>query len=134
MGNVISIIKQWCDYIFNVKKTKINDFNDENSYFSFKTGSINSKKNCRNKSKNDRLMINMQEINDECKENEGNNNEKNDAISPADYKSFQNKVFKHKITQEDFEVKILLGKGAFGKVKLVYNKELNKYIQVQKNV
>ena len=48
-----------------------------------------------------------------------------------DKKEFQNKQFTHKVTLNDFKILKTLGKGAFGKVLLVYNEELNKYFAMK---
>ncbi len=56
------------------------------------------------------------------KENENINNSKNE---------YQSKQFTHKITLNDFKILKTLGKGAFGKVLLVYNEELNKYFAMK---
>jgi hypothetical protein len=56
------------------------------------------------------------------KENENINNSKNE---------YQSKQFTHKVTLNDFKILKTLGKGAFGKVLLVYNEELNKYFAMK---
>ena len=48
-----------------------------------------------------------------------------------DKKEYQNKQFSHKVTLNDFKILKTLGKGAFGKVLLVYNEELNKYFAMK---
>ena len=48
-----------------------------------------------------------------------------------DKKEFQNKQFSHKVTLNDFKILKTLGKGAFGKVLLVHNEELNKYFAMK---
>ena len=48
-----------------------------------------------------------------------------------DKKEFQNKQFTHKVTLNDFKILKTLGKGAFGKVLLVHNEELNKYFAMK---
>ena len=48
-----------------------------------------------------------------------------------DKKEYQNKQFTHKVTLNDFKILKTLGKGAFGKVLLVYNEELNKYFAMK---
>lgn len=45
---------------------------------------------------------------------------------------YQGKGFNHKITLNDFKIIKTLGKGAFGKVILVYNEELKKYFAMKK--
>ena len=63
-----------------------------------------------------------------------NNNKKllsskgdNEKIKDA----YQSKEFKNKVTLNDFQIIKLLGKGAFGKVLLVYNEELKKYFAMK---
>ena len=46
-------------------------------------------------------------------------------------KEYQNKQFTHKVTLNDFKILKTLGKGAFGKVLLVHNEELNKYFAMK---
>ena len=48
-----------------------------------------------------------------------------------DKKEYQNKQFTHKVTLNDFKILKTLGKGAFGKVLLVHNEELNKYFAMK---
>ena len=48
-----------------------------------------------------------------------------------DKKEYQNKQFSHKVTLNDFKILKTLGKGAFGKVLLVHNEELNKYFAMK---
>ena len=45
--------------------------------------------------------------------------------------AYQAKDFKSKITLNDFQMIKMLGKGAFGKVLLVYNEELKKYFAMK---
>jgi protein-serine/threonine kinase len=45
--------------------------------------------------------------------------------------SFQHKDFSHKVSLNDFKILKKLGKGAFGKVLLVHNEELNKYFAMK---
>ena len=45
--------------------------------------------------------------------------------------AYQSKEFKNKVTLNDFQIIKLLGKGAFGKVLLVYNEELKKYFAMK---
>jgi serine/threonine protein kinase len=45
--------------------------------------------------------------------------------------AYQSKDFKSKVTLNDFQIIKLLGKGAFGKVLLVYNEELKKYFAMK---
>lgn len=54
-------------------------------------------------------------------------------IKPEDEdgKTYQSEFFSRKITLDDFEKVKTLGKGAFGKVVLVYNKELKKYFAMK---
>ena len=64
-------------------------------------------------------------------ENIDNKNERPTLSPKGDKETYQAKDFKTKVTLKDFHIKKLLGKGAFGKVILVYNEELQKYFAMK---
>ena len=129
MGTIFSSIKDCLNNIFsksNSQNIPKNDFNiipqkeDKNN---IKTENINEK------------SIPLLTLSENTDQNNINNNN-NILLSPInkhekEKDAYQAKDFKSKVTLNDFQIVKLLGKGAFGKVLLVYNEELKKYFAMK---
>ena len=124
MGTVFSSLKNCLNNIFSKSDKKISK--DE---FNIKLISDEENKHCQKKyTKNAPKLIPLSDISD--------SQDKNIPISPKNSKDkykdeYQNKEFKSKITINDFQIVKVLGTGAFGKVSLVYNEELQRYFAMK---
>ena len=128
MGTVLSSLKDCFNNIFSKSEKKISK--DE---FNLKLLSSEDKKKDfpQNKNNNNNLkLIPLSDLSD--------SQDKNNILSPQNSKEkykdkdeYQNKEFKSKITIDDFQIVKVLGTGAFGKVSLVYNEELQRYFAMK---
>ena len=127
MGTVLSSLKDCFNNIFSKSEKKISK--DE---FNIKLMSGEENKNfAQNKNNNNNhKLIPLSDLSD--------SQDKNNMLSPQNSKEkykdkdeYQNKEFKSKITIDDFQIVKVLGTGAFGKVSLVYNEELQRYFAMK---
>ena len=127
MGTVLSSLKDCFNNIFSKSEKKISK--DE---FNIKLMSSEENKNfAQNKNNNNNhKLIPLSDLSD--------SQDKNNMLSPQNSKEkykdkdeYQNKEFKSKITIDDFQIVKVLGTGAFGKVSLVYNEELQRYFAMK---
>lgn len=128
MGTIFSSIKDCLNKMFskadnkNINKDKFNiiPLSEEKN--------IKSTKNLNDKSI-PLLTLSDDEDKKEIKSNKNLLSSKGDNEKIKD--AYQSKEFKNKVTLNDFQIIKLLGKGAFGKVLLVYNEELKKYFAMK---
>ena len=126
MGTIFSSVKDCLNSIFN----KSNSQNIEKTEFNI---SHSEEKNIQNNNIINEKSIPLLTLSEKT---ENNNNNINKNLS-SKYKNenekdaYQAKDFKSKVTLNDFQIIKLLGKGAFGKVMLVYNEELKKYFAMK---
>jgi serine/threonine protein kinase len=130
MGTFISSIKDCLNNIF----AKSNTQNIEKKDFNIiQQSDVNNIKNTTNINEKSIPLLTLSE---NTGQNNINNNDENILLSPRDKiekekDAYQAKEFKSKVTLKDFQMVKLLGKGAFGKVVLVYNEELKKYFAMK---
>jgi serine/threonine protein kinase len=130
MGTIFSSIQDCLNNIFSKSNTQTNPKNDFNIISLSDDKDIKNTKNIKEK------KIPLLEISSNEDSNKIMINNKNNLLSPKGYEgkekdAFQAKEFKSKVTLNDFQVIKMLGKGAFGKVLLVYNEELKKYFAMK---
>ena len=130
MGTILSSLKDCLNNIFS-KSNKQNVPKED-----FNIIPMDEEKNIKNTKNINEKSIPLLNLSD----NEDNNNiinsnnrkllsHKGDEGKIKD--AYQAKDFKSKVTLNDFQVIKMLGKGAFGKVLLVYNEELKKYFAMK---
>ena len=130
MGTIFSSIQDCLNNIFSKSNTQTNPKND------FNIISLSDEKDIKNTKNINEKTIPLLEISSNEDSNKIMINNKNNLLSPKGYEgkekdAFQAKEFKSKVTLNDFQVIKMLGKGAFGKVLLVYNEELKKYFAMK---
>ncbi len=130
MGTIISSIKDCLNNIFSKSKTPNIQKNDFNIIPLSEEKDIKTIKNINEKS------IPLLTLSENTDNSKIKNNDKYNLLSPRDKNekekdAYQAKDFKSKVTLNDFQIIKLLGKGAFGKVVLVYNEELKKYFAMK---
>ena len=125
MGTVLSSLKDCFNNIFSKSEKKISK--DE---FNIKLMSGEENKNfAQNKNNNNNhKLIPLSDLSDSQDKNISPQNSKEKYKDKDEY---QNKEFKSKITIDDFQIVKVLGTGAFGKVSLVYNEELQRYFAMK---
>lgn len=128
MGTIFSSIKDCLNKMFSKADNKNINKDEFNIIPLSEEKNIKSTKNLNGKS------IPLLTLSEDEDKKEINNNKKllsskgdNEKIKDA----YQSKEFKNKVTLNDFQIIKLLGKGAFGKVLLVYNEELKKYFAMK---
>ena len=130
MGSIFSSIKDCLNNILSKSNSQDIQKNDFNIIPQKEEKNILKTKNNNEKS------IPLLTLEEKPAQNNIDNNTNNLLLSPP-YKSgkekdaYQAKDFKSKVTLKDFQQIKLLGKGAFGKVLLVYNEELKKYFAMK---
>jgi hypothetical protein len=130
MGTFISSIQDCLNNIF----AKSNTQNIEKKDFNIiQQSDVNNIKNTTNINEKSIPLLTLSE---NTGQNNINNNDENILLSSRDKiekekDAYQAKEFKSKVTLKDFQMVKLLGKGAFGKVVLVYNEELKKYFAMK---
>ena len=130
MGTLFSSIKDCLNNIFSKTKTPNIQKNDFNIIPQSEEKNIKKSQNINEK------LIPLLPLSENKKNNNIINNDINNLLSPRDKSEkekdvYQAKDFKSKVTLKDFQIIKLLGKGAFGKVVLVYNEELRKYFAMK---
>ena len=130
MGTFISSIKDCLNNIFSKSNTQNIEKKDFNIIQQSDVNNIKNTTNINEKS------IPLLTLSENTGQNNINNNDENILLSPRDKiekekDAYQAKEFKSKVTLKDFQMVKLLGKGAFGKVVLVYNEELKKYFAMK---
>ena len=130
MGTIFSSIQECLNNIFSKSNTQANPKND------FNIISLSDGKDIKNTKNINEKTIPLLEISSTEDSNKIMINNKKNLLSPKGYEgkekdAFQAKEFKSKVTLNDFQVIKMLGKGAFGKVLLVYNEELKKYFAMK---
>ena len=130
MGTIFSSIQDCLNNIFSKSNNQTNPKND------FNIISLSDEKDIKNTKNINEKKIPLLEISSNEDSNKIMINNKNNLLSPKGYEgkekdAFQAKEFKSKVTLNDFQVIKMLGKGAFGKVLLVYNEELKKYFAMK---
>ena len=130
MGTIISSIKDCLNNIFS----KSNNLNIQKNDFNIIQQS--EEKNIQNTKNINEKSIPLLTLSENTGRNNINNYDENYLLSPRDKHekvkdAYQAKDFKSKVTLKDFQMIKLLGKGAFGKVVLVYNEELKKYFAMK---
>ena len=130
MGTLFSSIKDCLNNIFSKSNNQIIPKND------FNIIPQNEEKNIKNTDNNNEKSIPLLTLSENEDQNNINNNNNNLLLSPIskhdkEKDAYQAKDFKSKVTLNDFQIVKLLGKGAFGKVLLVYNEELKKYFAMK---
>ena len=130
MGTIISSIKDCLNNIFS----KSNNLNIQKNDFNIIQQS--EEKNIQNTKNINENSIPLLTLSENTGQNNINNYDVNNLLSPRDIHlkekdAYQAKEFKSKVTLKDFQMIKLLGKGAFGKVVLVYNEELKKYFAMK---
>ncbi len=130
MGTIFSSIKECLNNIFSKSNTQTNTKNDFNIIPQSEEKNITKTNNINEKS------IPLLDISSNADSNKIISNNKKSLKSPKKYEgkekdAYQAKEFKSKVTLNDFQVIKMLGKGAFGKVLLVYNEELKKYFAMK---
>ena len=128
MGTIFSSIKDCLNKMFSKADNK-NINKDE-----FNIIPLSEEKNIKSTTNLNGKSIPLLTLSEDEDKKEINNNKKllsskgdNEKIKDA----YQSKEFKNKVTLNDFQIIKLLGKGAFGKVLLVYNEELKKYFAMK---
>ena len=128
MGTIFSSIKDCLNKMFSKADNKNINKDEFNIIPLSEEKNIKSTKNLNDKS------IPLLTLSEDENKKEIHNNKKllsskgdNEKIKDA----YQSKEFKNKVTLNDFQIIKLLGKGAFGKVLLVYNEELKKYFAMK---
>jgi len=129
MGTIISSIKECINNIFSKPNNK--NINKEE----FNIIPQSEEKNIKNTKNINEKSIPLLTLSENTDSNNIINN-KNNLLSPGgnndkEKDAYQSKEFKSKVTLNDFQIIKLLGKGAFGKVLLVYNEELKKYFAMK---
>ena len=128
MGTIFSSIKDCLNKMFSKSNNKNIDKDEFNIIPQSEEKDINISKNLNNKNI---PLLTLSEDEDKNQiysdkkilSSKGDNEKEKDA--------YQSKDFKSKVTLNDFQIVKLLGKGAFGKVLLVYNEELKKYFAMK---
>jgi len=128
MGTIFSSIKDCLNKMFSKEDNKNINKNEFNIIPQSEEKNIKNTKNLNDKSI-PLLTLSEDEDNRQIESNKNLSSSKgyNEKIKDA----YQSKEFKNKVTLNDFQIIKLLGKGAFGKVLLVYNEELKKYFAMK---
>jgi len=128
MGTIFSSIKDCLNKMFSQSDNKSINKDEFNIIPQSEEKNIKNTKNINGKS------IPLLTLSDDEDKKEINNNKKLSSSKGDNEKekdAYQSKEFKSKVTLNDFQIIKLLGKGAFGKVLLVYNEELKKYFAMK---
>ena len=130
MGTIFSSIKDCLNNIFSKSDNQNIPKND------FNIIPQKEEKNIKNTENNNEKSIPLLTLSENKEQNNLNNNNNNLLLSPIskhekEKDAYQAKDFKSKVTLSDFQIIKVLGKGAFGKVVLVYNEELKKYFAMK---
>jgi len=128
MGTIFSSIKDCLNKMFSQSDNKNINKDEFNIIPQSEEKNIKNTKNINGKS------IPLLTLSDDEDKKEINNNKKLSSSKGDNEKekdAYQSKEFKSKVTLNDFQIIKLLGKGAFGKVLLVYNEELKKYFAMK---
>lgn len=128
MGTIFSSIKDCLNKMFSKADNKNINKDEFNIIPLSEEKNIKSTKNLNGKSI-PLLTLSEDEDKKEIKSNKNLLSSKGDNEKIKD--AYQSKEFKNKVTLNDFQIIKLLGKGAFGKVLLVYNEELKKYFAMK---
>ena len=128
MGTIFSSIKDCLNKMFSKADNKNINKDEFNIIPLSEEKNIKSTKNLNDKSI-PLLTLSEDEDKKEIKSNKNLLSSKGDNEKIKD--AYQSKEFKNKVTLNDFQIIKLLGKGAFGKVLLVYNEELKKYFAMK---
>jgi len=128
MGTIFSSIKDCLNKMFSKEDNKNINKNEFNIIPQSEEKNIKNTKNLNDKSI-PLLTLSEDEDNRQIDSDKKLSSSKgyNEKIKDA----YQSKEFKNKVTLNDFQIIKLLGKGAFGKVLLVYNEELKKYFAMK---
>ena len=128
MGTIFSSIKDCLNKMFSKEDNRNINKNEFNIIPQSEEKNIKNTKNLNDKSI-PLLTLSENEDNRQIDSNKKLSSSKgyNEKIKDA----YQSKEFKNKVTLNDFQIIKLLGKGAFGKVLLVYNEELKKYFAMK---
>lgn len=128
MGTIFSSIKDCLNKMFSKEDNKNINKNEFNIIPQSEEKNIKNTKNLNDKSI-PLLTLSEDEDNRQIDSDKKLSSSKgyNEKIKDA----YQSKEFKSKVTLNDFQIIKLLGKGAFGKVLLVYNEELKKYFAMK---
>ena len=128
MGTIFSSIKDCLNKTFSKSDNKNINKDEFNIIPQSEEKNIKNKKNLNEKS------IPLLTLSDDEDKKQINNNNKilsSKGDNEKEKDAYQSKEFKSKVTLNDFQIIKLLGKGAFGKVLLVYNEELKKYFAMK---
>ena len=128
MGTIFSSIKDCLNKMFSKADNKNINKDEFNIIPLSEEKNIKSTKNLNDKSI-PLLTLSEDEDKKEINSNKNLLSSKGDNEKIKD--AYQSKEFKNKVTLNDFQIIKLLGKGAFGKVLLVYNEELKKYFAMK---
>ena len=128
MGTIFSSIKDCLNNIFSKSNNKHINKDEFNIIPQSEEKNIKSTKNLNNK------FIPLLTLSEDEDKNQIYNSKKilsSKGDNEKEKDAYQSKDFKSKVTLNDFQIIKLLGKGAFGKVLLVYNEELKKYFAMK---
>jgi serine/threonine protein kinase len=128
MGTIFSSIKDCLNNIFSKSNNKHINKDEFNIIPKSEEKNIKSTKNLNDKS------IPLLTLSEDEDKNQIYNSKKilsSKGDNEKEKDAYQSKDFKSKVTLNDFQIIKLLGKGAFGKVLLVYNEELKKYFAMK---
>ena len=128
MGTIFSSIKDCLNNIFSKSNNKHINKDEFNIIPKSEEKNIKSTKNLNDKS------IPLLTLSEDEDKNQIYNSKKilsSKGDNEKEKDAYQSKDFKSKVTLNDFQIVKLLGKGAFGKVLLVYNEELKKYFAMK---
>ena len=128
MGTIFSSIKDCLNNMFSKSNNKHINKDEFNIIPKSEEKNIKSTKNLNDKS------IPLLTLSEDEDKNQIYNSKKilsSKGDNEKEKDAYQSKDFKSKVTLNDFQIIKLLGKGAFGKVLLVYNEELKKYFAMK---
>ena len=128
MGTIFSSIKDCLNKMFSKADNKNINKDEFNIIPLSEEKNIKSTKNLNDKS------IPLLTLSEDEDKNQIYNSKKilsSKGDNEKEKDAYQSKDFKSKVTLNDFQIIKLLGKGAFGKVLLVYNEELKKYFAMK---
>ena len=130
MGTIFSSIKDCLNNILSKSNTQNIQKDD------FNIIPQKEEKNISNTNNTNEKMIPLLTLSENRDLNNNINKDNKILLSPQqkngkEKDAYQAKDFKSKVTLNDFQIIKLLGKGAFGKVLLVYNEELKKYFAMK---
>ena len=128
MGTIFSSIKDCLNNMFSKSNNKHINKDEFNIIPQSEEKNIKSTKNLNNK------FIPLLTLSEDEDKNQMYSDKKilsSKGDNEKEKDAYQSKDFKSKVTLNDFQIIKLLGKGAFGKVLLVYNEELKKYFAMK---